>query len=207
MCPIFLLWEQVSWYRGQCDVIEFYTWVGPELQAAICVRGSAMNTNFGSLQSHISKMNLKMNLIFKILPSLILYRGWDCPFSQNSRVEQEQRQCLSPSISSPPISAPLLSQTAHQIYFLVAFRLILELMVGKSRTTWDLVWVVQFTETPVTCDDLFPESPWRQELSRRRSLEGSVHCPCRPLWGQLDLLEILVGGSVHHLELTADAVN
>lgn len=151
-----------------------------------------MNTNFGSLQSHISKMNLKMNLIFKILPSLLLRQGWDCPFSQNSRVEQEQRQCLSPSISSPPISSPLLSQTAHKTYFLVAFPLILELTVGKSRTTWDLVWVVQFTETPVTCDDLFPESPWRQELSRQRTLEGSVHCPCRPLWGQLDLLEILV---------------
>ena len=107
-----------------------------------------------------------------------------------------EEKCLTlkktmPSITAPPIPAPLLSQIAQQTCFLAAFPLILELTVRKSGTTWGFLWVVPFTDTPVTCDHLFPESPWRQELSKQQTLEGNVHCPCRPLWGQLDLLEIL----------------
>lgn len=55
--------------------------------------------------------------------------------------------------------------------------------------------------------DLWPEKPWRQKFSKQGKLEGNGHCPCKPLWGRLDLLGVLVRGSVYHLKHTADAVN
>ena len=96
-----------------------------------------MKANLGRLQRHSSKMNLKINLIFKTLPSFILaLPGMILSIQPEPQGGAEIETMLTvPSITPPPIPAPLLSQIAQQTCFLAAFPLILELTVRKSGTT------------------------------------------------------------------------
>lgn len=80
------------------------------------------------------KYKEKVDLIYKIFPTHILCCARDNIIysAQNCRVERKQRQCWLLSVTSPPIPAPMLSQTTHLTYFLEACSLILALMVEKS---------------------------------------------------------------------------